>query len=338
MSQRVPFSVLDLAHIGQNQTTQHAIAQTHKMAQCAEASGFERFWLAEHHGMRGVASAATAVMLAGVGNVTSKIRIGSGGVMLPNHSPLVIAEQFGTLAAMFPGRIDLGLGRAPGTDMATAKALRRNLQASVEDYPADVAQLQAYLQDENNSMNVIAIPGAGSHVPLWLLGSSLYSAQLAGKLGLPYSFASHFAPEALHDAIRIYKMNFTASAQLSEPYVSAGVMAVVGDTNEHAQYLFSSVQQQFANLRRGSNEPMPAPVDSIEAKLQEHELAAINHTLRYAVVGDERTVEQQLSDFVAATDIDEVILSVPIYDPTLCLDAVSKIGSMTQVKAAPSWR
>jgi len=337
MSQRVPFSILDLAHIGDDQSVAQAIDQSKQMAREAEQAGFERFWLAEHHGMRGVASAATAVMLAGVGHATRRIRIGSGGVMLPNHSPLVIAEQFGTLAAMFPDRVDLGLGRAPGTDMATSRALRRNLESSVDNYPTDVAQLQSYLHAADETMEVIAVPGEGSNVPLWLLGSSLYSAQLAGKLGLPYSFASHFAPEALHDAIRIYKMNFEPSAQLSQPYVSAGVMAVVGDTSDQAQYLFSSVQQQFANLRRGHNRPMPAPVEHIEASLHEHELAAINHTLRYAVVGTTTSVEQQLSEFVAATDIDEVILSFPIHDPALCLSAVSQVGKMESVKAGPSW-
>ena len=200
----IPFSILDLAHIGEGQSAANAFEKSKAIAAEAEKQGYQRVWLAEHHGMRGVASAATAVLLAAVGQATSKIRIGSGGIMLPNHSPLVIAEQFGTLATLFPGRVDLGLGRAPGTDMATARALRRNMNASVEDYPADVMALQEYLSDDKGDNRVLAIPGAGTKVPLWLLGSSLYSAKLAGQLGLPYSFASHFAPDMLLDAISVY--------------------------------------------------------------------------------------------------------------------------------------
>ncbi|WP_137165821.1 LLM class flavin-dependent oxidoreductase [Salinimonas lutimaris] len=338
MAHPIPFSILDLAHIGQDKTVHQAVRNSQQTAQLAETQGFERVWLAEHHGMRGVASAATAVMLAGVGAATSKIRIGSGGVMLPNHSPLVIAEQFGTLDALYPGRIDLGLGRAPGTDMATARALRRDLSSNVNDYPADVQALQDYLADDSAGGPVLAVPGAGSNVPLWLLGSSLYSAQLAGKMGLPYSFASHFAPDALHDAIRIYKMNFQPSAQLQRPYVSAGVMAVVADTEEEAQYLFSSVQQQFANLRRGLNEPMPAPVDNLHGLLSAGEIHAINSTLRYAVVGTPAQVQQQLADFIADTGIDEIILSFPITDDEKCHQAIRQVGAMTEIKSAPSWQ
>ncbi len=337
MSRRIPFSILDLAHVGQDNTVRDAILKSQTIARLAEETGYQRVWLAEHHGMRGVASAATAVMLAGIGSVTRNIRIGSGGIMLPNHAPLVIAEQFGTLAAMYPNRIDLGLGRAPGTDMATARALRRNLQGAVEDYPADVAQLQTYLGDATEDMPVIAVPGEGSKVPLWLLGSSLYSAQLAGKMGLPYSFASHFAPDALHDAIRLYQINFKASQQRSQPYVSAGVMVVVGQTPEEAQYLFTSVQQQFANLRRGVNAPMPAPVNDIYSVLSEHEVSAINSTLRYAAVGTPEAVEQQLSDFAEASGVDEMILSFPISDEQKCLKAISQVGQMVNVKADPDW-
>lgn len=337
MSKAIPFSILDLAHIGEGQSAADAFAKSKIIATEAEQQGFERVWLAEHHGMRGVASAATAVLLAAIGNATQRIRIGSGGVMLPNHSPLVIAEQFGTLATLFPGRIDLGLGRAPGTDMATAQALRRNLDASVEDYPADVQALQRYLADDDGSRRVLAIPGAGTHVPIWLLGSSLYSAQLAGQLGLPYSFASHFAPEMLQDAISVYRASFRPSAQLDKPYVSAGVMAVVADEEAEAKRLFTSVQQQFANLRRQANKPMARPVDNIDTVLSEYDVAAINHTLRYAIVGTPQQAEQQIAQFVAATGVDEMIFSFPITDVEATKTAIRHVGGLTSLKQHPSW-
>lgn len=338
MTSPVPFSILDLAHIGDNQSVQQAMAKSQAIAVLAENSQFERLWLAEHHGMRGVASAATSTLLANLGALTQSIRLGSGGVMLPNHSPLVVAEQYGTLDALYPGRIDLGLGRAPGTDPATSNALRRDLNKNVGDYPADIQQLQRYLSDDSGDAQVLAVPGAGSHVPLYLLGSSLYSAQLAGKLGLPFSFASHFAPDALFDAINIYKMNFSPSAQLDKPYVMAGVMAVVADTDDAANYHFSSVQQQFANLRRGVNAPMPAPVHDIYNHLSQAEVQTINRTLRYAVKGTPDSVEQQLSEFIAATGVDEVILSFPVYDDKQCLESIRLVGEMHAIKAAPSWQ
>lgn len=327
MSARVPFSVLDLAHIGEGQSVSQAIAKSKTLAQCAEACGYQRIWLAEHHGMRGVASAATAVMLAAIGGVTRHIRIGSGGIMLPNHPPLVIAEQFGTLAALYPDRIDLGLGRAPGTDTATARALRRDLAHGADTYPADIKELQHFLDEDAGTGEVIAIPGAGTRVPIWLLGSSLYSAQLAAYMGLPYSFASHFAPEQLHDAISLYRNNFRPSRQLKEPFVSAGVMAVVAQDEAKARFLYSSVQQQFANLRRGANNPMPPPVNNISSSLSEMEIQAINATLRYAVVGTPRQASDKLQRFIAATQVDEVILSFPIAEEGACLDAVRLVSS-----------
>ncbi|WP_018982849.1 LLM class flavin-dependent oxidoreductase [Salinimonas chungwhensis] len=338
MSIPVPFSILDLAHIGDNQSVQQAMAKSQAIAALAENSGYERLWLAEHHGMRGVASAATSTLLANLGAITSKIRLGAGGVMLPNHSPLVVAEQYGTLDALYPGRIDLGLGRAPGTDQKTSKALRRDLHSNVSDYPADIQLLQHYFSNDSGDAQVLAVPGAGSHVPLYLLGSSLYSAQLAGQLGLPFTFASHFAPEALFDAINIYKTNFRPSDQLDKPYIIAGVMAVVADTEEQAAYHFSSVQQQFANLRRGANAPMPAPVEDIYAHLSEAEVQTINRTLRYAVNGTPDKVESQLQNFVESTGVDELILSFPIYDDNQCLAAIQKVGDMTSVKAPASWQ
>jgi len=333
----IPFSILDLAHIGEGQSAANAFEKSKAIAAEAEKQGYQRVWLAEHHGMRGVASAATAVLLAAVGQATSKIRIGSGGIMLPNHSPLVIAEQFGTLATLFPGRVDLGLGRAPGTDMATARALRRNMNASVEDYPADVMALQEYLSDDKGDNRVLAIPGAGTKVPLWLLGSSLYSAKLAGQLGLPYSFASHFAPDMLLDAISVYRDSFRPSAQLDKPYVSAGVMSVVADDEAEAARLFTSVQQQFANLRRQANDPMPAPVDNIDAVLSEYEVAAINNTLRFAIVGTPAQAERQISQFIEATGVDEMIFSFPITDQDKCLNAIRHVGDMASVMQKQNW-
>ncbi|MDC8830391.1 LLM class flavin-dependent oxidoreductase [Alteromonas gilva] len=328
MTDSITLSILDLAHVASGTSVRDALLRSQANAICAEQAGFKRYWLAEHHGMRAVASAATAVLLASVGAVTSHIRIGAGGIMLPNHAPLVIAEQFGTLAELYPGRVELGLGRAPGTDLATAKALRRNIQADAERYPQDITELQQFFAEPTDNQQVIAVPGAGTQVPIWLLGSSLYSAQLAAHMGLPFSFASHFAPDMLQDAISIYRANFRPSEQLSKPYVSAGVMAVVGDTSAHAEQLFSSVQQQFANLRRGANNPLPSPVEDIRLVLNEMEIRTINSTLRYAAVGDTTQVQQHLNNFAQAFDLDELILSFPIYDHDTCLTAIKQTGAM----------
>lgn len=321
----IPFSILDLAPVGEGQTVGNAIQNSQALAQCAETNGYQRIWLAEHHGMRGVSSAATAVMLAGIGAVTRHIRIGSGGVMLPNHAPLMVAEQFGTLAEMFPGRIDLGLGRAPGTDMATARALRRNLGGHVDTYPDDVAELQGYLADENKMKPVLAIPGQGTNVPLWLLGSSLYSAQLAAQMGLPFSFASHFASDMLLEAINLYRSNFRPSEQLAKPYVSAGVMASVAETQAEAEFHFTSAQRQFANLRRNANRPFPAPTEDLQSVITASEMPMINQTLRYAMVGTPNHVADKLTQFVEQTGVDEMIFSFPIHDQ----DARSKAVELT---------
>jgi len=310
----LPFSLLDLAPIAEGASIGVALDNSRRLAVQAEKSGYHRVWLAEHHGMHGAASSATAVVLGHIAAATTKIRIGSGGVMLPNHAPLVIAEQFGTLATLFPDRIDLGLGRAPGTDLTTARALRRNLNSDVDAYPEDIRELQHYLAAPQEGQNIIAVPGANTHIPLWLLGSSLYSAQLAAKFGLPYSFASHFAPDQLFDAINLYRSSFKASTQCSAPYVMAGVMAVVAETDEEARYLFTSVQQQFINMRRGLNRPFARPVDDISQVCNDADQAMLSHILRYAVVGSKQTVRDKLSQFIEATEVDELIVSMPIHD------------------------
>jgi luciferase family oxidoreductase group 1 len=308
----LPFSLLDLAPVAEGNSLADALENSRKLAIQAEKSGYRRIWLAEHHGMHGVASSATAVVLGHIAAATTSI--GSGGVMLPNHSPLVIAEQFGTLASLFPDRIDLGLGRAPGTDMATAHALRRNLNSDVDSYPEDIRELQHYLATPQEGQRVVAIPGANTHIPLWLLGSSLYSAQLAAKFGLPYSFASHFAPDQLFEAINIYRSRFQASSQCSTSYVMAGLMVVVADTDEEAKYLFTSVQQQFMNMRRGINRPFARPVSDLSTICTDADQAMLAHILRYALVGSPQTVADKLNQFVEATEVDELIVSMPIHD------------------------
>ena len=282
------------------------------MAIKAEELGYNRYWLAEHHGMKGVASSATSVILSNLGAATHKIRLGAGGVMLPNHSPLVIAEQFGTLAELYPNRIDLGLGRAPGTDMQTSQALRRNSQTSVDQYPNDILELQKYLGNEE--MPVIAIPGQGTEVPLWLLGSSLYSAELAANFGLPYSFASHFAPDQLMQALTVYRETYRPSARNPAPYSMAGVMVVLADTDEAAQYLFTSVQQKFKQMRSGGNTPCPKPVDSMDGLWTAADRQMVDHVLKFALVGTKASVKEKLRQFVQMTKIDELIVSLPIYD------------------------
>ena len=321
------FSILDLCPIAEGGTVSDALANTRLMAKRAEDAGFTRFWLAEHHGMAGIASAATALVIAEAGHATSTIRIGSGGVMLPNHSPLVIAEQFGTLEALFPGRVDLGLGRAPGTDMNTARALRRNLESGANSFPQDIVELQHWLGDPDDT-KLIAVPGAGSHVPLWILGSSLYSAHLAAALGLPYAFASHFAPDMLFEALDIYRTRFTPSAQLQAPYVMAAAMGVMAESDAEAAYLFTTLQQTFVNMRRNARGKMPRPVDSMDAIWSEAEKIAVEHTLRYAVVGGPETATARMREFIAATKADEIMISMPIHSIEARLTSVDLFGRM----------
>lgn len=310
----IPFSILDLSPIAEGHSVREALDASRSLAQVAEANGYRRFWLAEHHGMPGIASAATALVIAHVAAGTQTIRVGSGGIMLPNHAPLVIAEQFGTLEALFPGRVDLGLGRAPGTDMRTARALRRNMEAGAESFPHDILELQRLLGDPDEEQGLLSVPGMRSHVPIWLLGSSLYSAHLAAALGLPYAFASHFAPDQLLDAVAIYRERFQPSAGLQKPHVMVGVMAAVAETDEVAAHLFTSAQQQFVNLRRNIRRPFPRPVADMDDYWTEIERIGVEHTLRYAIVGAPETAARKLDEFIAEVAPDEVIVSTPVHD------------------------
>jgi len=324
----VPFSILDLSPVAEGSTVRQSLEGSARMAQKAEEFGYKRFWLAEHHGMPGIASAATSVVIGHVGAATKRIRIGSGGIMLPNHSPLVIAEQFGTLEALFPGRVDLGLGRAPGTDMRTAQALRRNLDAGANSFPNDVVELQQLLDMPVENQAILAVPGNASHIPIWLLGSSLYSAQLAAMLGLPYAFASHFAPDMLLDAIAIYRDRFQPSSTLDKPYVMVGVMGAVAATDADAQYHFTSAQQQFVNLRRNVRVSFPRPVADMEEFWSPMEKMNVEHTLRYAVVGSPKTAEAKLTEFLEETEADEVIISMPIHDIEARLKSVELFAGL----------
>src|SRR5678815_3265223 len=291
-----PLSILDLAFVPEGGTPADALRNTLDLAQHAERWGYRRFWLAEHHNMPGIASAATAVVIGHVAAGTSTIRVGAGGVMLPNHSPLVIAEQFGTLEALHPGRIDLGIGRAPGTDQVTLRALRGDPTA--DSFPQDVVELQALLGDPLPGQTVFAIPGVASHVPLWILGSSLYGAQLAAALGLPYAFASHFAPDALHDALAEYRTRFQPSGQLARPYAMAGVNVFAADTDREAQRLFTSAQQQFTGMVRNRRGKLQPPLDDIETYWTPPEKAQVSRMLKYAFVGSPQTVSTAPDEFV----------------------------------------
>ena len=288
-------SVLDLAPIVAGASAADAFRNTLDLARHAERWGFTRYWLAEHHNMPGIASAATAVVIGHVAAGTSTIRVGAGGVMLPNHSPLVVAEQFGTLESLFPGRIDLGLGRAPGTDPNTARALRRRADLDADSFPHDVIELQTYFRDPAPGQLIRAVPGAGLNVPIWLLGSSLFSAQLAAALGLPFAFASHFAPDLLMQALAIYRSEFTRSESLAAPYAMAGVSVVAADTDAVARRLFTSLQIQLVNLRRGRPGPLNPPVDSLDDFWSPSERAGVEHALRYAILGSPDVVRRTAS-------------------------------------------
>lgn len=309
-----PLSVLDLCPIVRGSTPTQALRNAADLAQHAERLGYLRYWLAEHHNMVGIASAATAVVIAHVAQHTRTIRVGSGGVMLPNHSPLVIAEQFGTLGALFPGRIDLGLGRAPGSDQATARALRRDNIGSADHFPQDVAELQYYFEPVSPGQAVQAVPGAGMRVPLWILGSSLFGAQLAAIMGLPFAFASHFAPDNLLGALEIYRAHFRPSKQLEKPYAMVGINAVAAETDAEAARLFTTVQQGFLNLRRGRTGQMNPPVDSMQDLWTPMEEAGVQHMLRYSAVGSPARIAETLRIMQAETQADEFIVSAPIFD------------------------
>lgn len=310
----VPLSVLDLSPIREGSTPGEALQNSLSLAQHAEGLGYQRYWVAEHHNMRGIASAATSVVIGHIAGGTSTIRVGAGGIMLPNHAPLVIAEQFGTLDALYPGRIDLGLGRAPGTDQLTSQALRRTLAGSVDSFPQDVLELQAYLGAPKDGQRVLATPGTNSNVPLWILGSSLYGASLAAALGLPYAFASHFAPQAMEQAIALYRERFTPSEQLAEPYVMLGYNIVAADTDAEAQFLRSSAEQAMLNLRRGTPGQLPPPVKNFRASLNAMELGMLDDVARCAAVGTPDVVQEQLAQFVASTGANEVMVVAQIFD------------------------
>jgi luciferase family oxidoreductase group 1 len=306
-------SVLDLAFVPQGATPADALRNTLDLARHVEGWGYRRYWLAEHHNMVGIASAATSVVIAHVAAGTRTIRVGAGGIMLPNHSPLVIAEQFGTLESLYPGRIDLGLGRAPGTDQRTLRALRRD-QLSADSFPQDVLELQAYLGPPQPGQTVQAVPGTGTNVPLWILGSSLYGAQLAAALGLPYAFASHFAPDELMGALEVYRANFRPSAQLDRPYAMVGANVIAADTDAAARRLFTSAQQAFTNLFRGARGQLQPPIDDIETYWTPLEKAQASRMLACSFVGAPATVRDGLERFVAHTGADEVIVAAAIYE------------------------
>jgi luciferase family oxidoreductase group 1 len=310
----VPFSVLDLSNIPQGGTAADALNRSRELARHVEQLGYARFWLAEHHNMPGIASAATALAIAHVAAGTTRIRVGAGGIMLPNHAPLVIAEQFGTLASLHPGRIDLGLGRAPGTDQPTARALRRGAIDSADTFPQDVQELQSYFEPAVKGQVVQAVPGAGLRVPIWLLGSSLFSAQLAAALGLPFAFASHFAPDLLGQALAIYRKTFRPSRDLKTPHTMAAIGVVAADTDAAAARLATSLQQSFVALRRGEPGPLPPPVDTMDGLWTPFEKANVEHAFSEAVVGSPATVKRGLQAFLARTQVDELMVTAAIYD------------------------
>lgn len=310
----IPLSVLDLATIVEGETPADAFKRSMALAQHAEKLGYTRYWFAEHHNMESVASAATAVLIGYVAGGTSKIRIGSGGVMLPNHAPLIIAEQFGTLASLYPGRIDLGLGRAPGTDPVTSYALRRSLKGDVDDFPNDVVELINYLGPRDEAARVRAIPGEGTGVPVWLLGSSTYSAQLAAMLGLPFGFASHFAPTYLNDALQIYRSKFTPSQFLQKPYALACVNVIAADTDEEAEYIATSFYQMALGMIRNLRRPMQPPIATMDGLWSEPEKAAIQHMMHYSFIGSAEKVKTELTAFLNETGVDEIMIASHVYD------------------------
>lgn len=317
----IPFSVLDLSPITQGGSVSQSLRNTLDLARQAESLGFVRFWLAEHHGMPGIASAATAVVIGHVAAGTSRIRVGAGGIMLPNHSPLVIAEQFGTLEALFPGRIDLGLGRAPGTDHTTSRALRRNLATDPDQFPHDVIELRQYLapfdpaaQSSAAGQRVIAVPGQGSKVPLWILGSSLFGAQVAAALGLPFAFASHFAPAMMLEAIHIYREHFRPSEQLDRPHVMLGYNVFAADTDPEARHIATSMQQAFVNLRTGRPSQLPPPVDGYLERLPPPARAILDDVLGCSAIGSPETVRRQIAAFIERTQPDELMITSQVFD------------------------
>jgi luciferase family oxidoreductase group 1 len=331
----IPLSVLDLSPIPDGSEAGDALRNSADLARHAEALGYRRYWMAEHHNMPGIASAATAVALAHVAHGTRRIRLGAGGIMLPNHAPLVIAEQFGTLAALHPGRIDLGLGRAPGTDQVAAMALRRSLAGDSDDFPRDVVELLSYFRPAEPGQQLRAVPGAGLAVEAWILGSSTYGAQLAAYLGLPYAFASHFAPAMMEEAVATYRAQFRPSERLSAPHVMLGLNVVAAPTDGEARFLFSSLQQAFLNLRRGRPGKLPAPVEGLEATLDRRETAMLANSLSCAIVGGPETVRRGLDAFVARTGADELMVTAQIHDHAARLRSFAILAEAAAMPRAP---
>jgi luciferase family oxidoreductase group 1 len=326
----IDISVLDLVAITANSTPAIAMKNSLDLAQHAENWGYKRFWMAEHHNMKSIASTATSVLIGYVAGGTSKIRVGSGGIMLPNHAPLVVAEQFGTLETLYPGRIDLGLGRAPGTDQLTAMALRRSLTGSVEDFPNNVAELQSYLAPADPTARVRAIPGEGLQIPIWLLGSSTFSAQLAGMLGLPFAFASHFAPTLLESALKIYRDSFRPSESLAAPKVLACVNVVAADTDEEAQKLATSLYLFALGVVRGSAMPLQAPVEDLDNYWDASEKYAVQQMFRYSFIGGPEKITKSLDNFIAQTQVDEIMVVSHIYDHPARLRSYEILADLRQ--------
>ncbi len=309
----VAISVLDLVPVVEGEGPRDALLKSIDLVRHAETLGYKRYWVAEHHNMVGIASAATSVVIGQLAAATSTMRIGAGGIMLPNHAPLVIAEQFGTLEALFPGRIDLGLGRAPGTDQMTLRALRRS-PMSADSFPQDVLELQALFAPAGPNQAIRAVPGEGLNVPLWILGSSLFGAQLAAELGLPYSFASHFAPDALMQALAVYRERFKPSEQLAAPYAMPGINVVAAETDAEARHLATSLQQRFVGMVRGARGKLQPPIDDIEAYWSPAEKAHVSQMLRYAFIGSPETLKRSLGAFIRETGADEIMITAPIFD------------------------
>ncbi|MGV3642413.1 MAG: LLM class flavin-dependent oxidoreductase [Adhaeribacter sp.] len=324
----IPFSVLDLAPVLDGKTPADSFHNSLDLARHVERWGYKRYWLAEHHNMPGIASTATAVLIGYIAGGTATIRVGSGGIMLPNHAPLVVAEQFGTLATLYPGRIDLGLGRAPGTDPQTAKALRRNLLGTVEDFPDHVQELMRYLSADNRRSPVRAIPGEGLELPVWLLGSSTFGAQLAGLLGRPFVFASHFAPTYLYEALRIYRDSFRPSEDLREPYVAVAANAVLADSDTEARHLATSLYTAFLNVIRGTPGLLQPPTEDMDSRWDNSEKYAVQQMLRVSFIGSPETVRKDLQQLVADTRADEVIFNTHMYDHAARLRSYELLASL----------
>jgi luciferase family oxidoreductase group 1 len=325
----VPVSILDLVPVILGETPREALPKSLQLARHAEALGYKRYWVAEHHNMTGIASAATSVVIGYLASGTSTIRVGSGGIMLPNHSPLVIAEQFGTLESLYPGRIDLGLGRAAGTDPRTVRALRRDSRAS-DTFPQDVLELQAFLAPAKSGQAVRAVPGAGTEVPIWILGSSTFGAELAASLGLPYAFASHFAPDDLFAALDVYGSRFKPSQQLDKPYAMVGVNVVAADTDEEARGLFTTVQQSFTNLVRGAGGKLQAPIDNIEEYWNPLEKYQASRMLKYSFVGSGETVRSEIRRFLASTPVDELMIVTSLFDHSARMRSYEIVADVTK--------